>query len=112
MIKLISLILLNLLNYEVHSEVTCKASPINQGKYLNRKPPKSWTNCYGVYNYLNEISRYTGNFILGMPNGYGTLEYNMGTSYTGGWLNGEFNGEGIIKNSDGSPVVLPKPIPL
>ena len=104
MLKLIALILLNLTSYAVYSDVTCKASPIDQGKYLNRKPPKSWTNCHGVYNYLNSISTYTGNFISGMPNGSGMLEYRMGTSYVGEWLDGEFNGSGMIKNSDGSSI--------
>ena len=104
MLKLIALILLNLTSYAVYSDVTCKASPIDQGKYLNRKPPKSWTNCHGVYNYLNSISTYTGNFISGIPNGSGMLEYRMGTSYVGEWLDGEFNGSGMIKNSDGSSI--------
>ena len=102
MTKIVIYIALLLSSYQLEAEVDCKASPINQGKYLNRKPPKSWTNCYGEYIYLNNASTYKGSFMNGKSDGNGVLENIAGSSYTGDWKNGQFDGRGVVQNSDGS----------
>ena len=71
-----------------------------QGKYLNRTPPKSWSNCHGVFTYLGEVSIYKGEFKNGKADGKGLLENIAGSSYQGGWSEGVFHGFGIVRNSD------------
>ena len=102
MIRLCVYVLLMFFNYQSKAEDVCKASPIQQGKYLNRRPPKNWSNCFGEYIYLNSVSVYKGLFLNGKPDGIGSLDNIAGSSYVGEWKDGTFHGKGIIKNSDGT----------
>ena len=103
MIRLCVYVFLMFFNYQSKAEDVCKASPIQQGKYLNRRPPKNWSNCFGEYIYLNSISVYKGSFLNGKPDGIGSLDNIAGSSYVGEWKDGSFHGKGIVKNSDVSP---------
>lgn len=51
-----------------------------------------------------EYGSYTGDLIRGVCNGTGTMNYNDGSWYTGGWTNGKWSGNGTGKYiySDGS----------
>ncbi|MCB0662255.1 MAG: caspase family protein, partial [Saprospiraceae bacterium] len=49
--------------------------------------------------------KYIGEFKNELPNGYGTIFYANGESYTGTWEDGSFNGYGTLKMMDGSEAI-------
>jgi len=40
-------------------------------------------------------AKYTGDVVIGKPQGFGTLVYPDGNKYVGRWMNGLFHGQGI-----------------
>ena len=40
-------------------------------------------------------AKYTGDVVIGKPQGFGTLIYPDGNKYVGRWMNGLFHGQGI-----------------
>jgi hypothetical protein len=53
------------------------------------------------------VDSYTGRFSEGLPNGKGTYTWANGDIYTGSWMAGKFNGEGILilKLENGDSIV-------
>jgi len=88
MIRIILVLLTLTVNYESNAEIICKGSPISQGIYFNKIPPKSWSNCIGGYTYLHGGGIYHGRFMSGKPYGDGRLELSDGSYIEGNWING------------------------
>jgi len=59
---------------------------------------------FGTYIYDEGNAKYTGYFSADMPHGQGVCKYSNGEFYDGEWLNGSFNGFGILYLTDGTPV--------
>jgi len=57
-------------------------------------------NGYGTFIYKENNSKYTGNFKEGLPEGFGSVEYNNGEKYVGEWHEGSFNGLGTLFLTD------------
>ena len=57
--------------------------------------PISWTNCIGSYNYPDK--KYTGEWVNGKREGQGISILNDGSSYEGEWKKNLPNGQGIMK---------------
>ena len=93
--RLIIILNIVLISSNLHAEITCKGEPIKQGRYLNKNPPKSWSQCYGQYTYLNG-SIYKGSFFKGKLQGEGILKQSNGSYYEGTWFNGKPTGSGLV----------------
>ncbi|MEZ5056340.1 MAG: caspase family protein, partial [Saprospiraceae bacterium] len=59
----------------------------------------------GTYVYKDGIAKYIGDFKGELPNGYGTIFYSNGESYSGSWEDGSFNGYGTLKLIDGTEAI-------
>ena len=100
MIKLFFLFTAIIVCIPLKAEPTCKGSPINQGEYFNKMPPKVWSDCIGNYIYLNGVGTYKGLFQNGQPNGNGELKLYNGSYYQGNWHNGVIQGYGLVFTVD------------
>ena len=95
MTKLILMFSFTFMSPLVYADIECKGDPIKQGRYLNKNPPKSWTDCYGEYTYLSG-SIYRGSFINGNRHGEGVLKQSNGSYYEGSWHNNKPEGDGLV----------------
>ncbi|MEM1118943.1 MAG: caspase family protein [Bacteroidota bacterium] len=59
---------------------------------------------YGIYVYKNKSARYKGYFKGEQAHGKGTIRYANGDVYTGDWVNGYFEGKGILTLNDGKKI--------
>ena len=91
--KKLYLLLVILISYNGYSQENCKVLKIGidslyEGsckKGLADGPGEAW----GKHHYK-------GDFKKGYPHGNGTIEYNDGSVYKGGWKNGELDGKGFL----------------
>ena len=63
--------------------------------------PDSWNNCFGQFQDIESGTTYSGNFVAGTFNGFGTLVSPDGT-YSGEFRNGKFEGQGVLRLRDGT----------
>lgn len=81
-------------------------------KALTAKTAKTQEGCIsgncidgtGVYVYKNHSARYEGQFQGEQAHGKGTIYYATGDVYTGDWVDGYFEGEGIYTTNDGKKI--------
>lgn len=59
---------------------------------------------YGVYIYKNRSAKYEGTFQGEQAHGKGTIRYANGDVYTGDWVNGYFEGQGVLTLNDGKQI--------
>ncbi len=62
------------------------------------------TDGQGVYVYKNHSARYEGSFQSEQAHGKGTIYYANGDVYVGDWVDGYFEGKGILTLSDGKRI--------
>ena len=58
----------------------------------------------GIYVYKNQSARYEGTFQGELAHGKGTIYYADGNVYTGDWVNGYFEGYGVLTTNDGKKI--------
>ncbi len=58
----------------------------------------------GIYVYKNHSARYEGTFQGEQAHGKGTIYYANGDVYVGDWINGYFEGQGVLTLSDGKRI--------
>ena len=71
---------------------------------IGRYSKKTWTNCFGKYNFEGEKNKgdiYVGHFKNGMFHGDGVYKYKDGTEYEGKFRNNIRSGFGIMTFSNG-----------
>jgi hypothetical protein len=56
----------------------------------------------GTYVYKEGAAKYIGDFLHGMPHGYGICDYANGDRYVGEWQAGAFFGKGTLNQRDGT----------
>lgn len=66
--------------------------------------PDSWNNCFGQFHDIGSGTIYSGKFMKGTFNGFGTLFSPDGT-YSGEFRNGKFEGQGVLLLNDGTRFV-------
>ena len=58
----------------------------------------------GVYVYKNHSARYEGTFQGEQAHGKGSIYYATGDVYVGDWVNGYFEGHGVLTLNDGKRI--------
>ncbi len=62
------------------------------------------TDGQGIFIYKEGSAKYSGQFMDGMPHGYGTCVYANGDVYAGNWIEGAFEGPGTLTLRDQTEV--------
>jgi len=87
------LLLVILISYNGYSQGNCKVLKIGIDSLYEGSCKK------GLADGAGEAwgkHHYKGDFKKGYPHGNGTIEYNDGSVYKGGWKNGEMDGKGFL----------------
>ena len=56
---------------------------------------------HGIYQYLNSLEKYDGNWLSNRKHGIGKMTYARAGEYNGFWENGRRHGEGVFSYSNG-----------
>ncbi|MFN5237838.1 MAG: hypothetical protein ACK5FV_11785, partial [Bacteroidota bacterium] len=95
------------------SDSTRESGDWRQGEFLGRSLVEmgrtgclegDCTDGQGVFVYKEGSAKYSGQFKGGMPHGYGTCVYANGDIYAGNWVEGAFEGPGILTLRDKTEV--------